>query len=295
MSTLTNSTPLACGRRHPPPHIGAPLRDDYGAPRVGSESDASPATSATPIVFVIDNDFAVRESLALLIRSAGLKLECFECADDFLARPRDPAPSCLLLDVNLPGASGLDLQRRLSVERLDMPVIFITSCVDVLLSVRAMKAGAVDFLTKPLQSEALFGAIRDAIKRSRAALDEMDEMLSLESRYRSLSRREREVMALVVSGLLNKQVGGELGISEITVKAHRGSLMRKMEAASLPHLVGMAIKLGLPSHRQQHRPGPVSSLRMSEMLVIEGSPNRRVDRAAPIPVQHEYGLSARGA
>jgi FixJ family two-component response regulator len=213
-------------------------------------SVSSPAAPAAPIVFVVDDDISVRESLASLLDCVGLKSESFASAHDFLARPRPLVPSCLLLDVNLPDLSGLDLQKRVVVDRIDMPIIFITGYGDIPMTVQAMKAGAVEFLTKPLNDEALLSAIRLALERSRASLEDEDSMRSLNERYASLSRREREVMTLVVSGLLNKQVGSELGISEITVKAHRGSVMRKLAASSLPTLVNMAARLGLPSPRR---------------------------------------------
>jgi len=197
-----------------------------------------------PIVFVVDDDVSVRESLELLIKSAGWQPETFVSAQDFLSRPHPAVPCCLVLDVTLPGLSGLELQKQLA-ERTDMPIIFITGHGDVPMTVRAMKAGAVEFLTKPFKDEVLLDAIRGAIDRSRAALRLDSEMCLLRSRYQSLTAREREVMALVVSGLLNKQVGSELGISEITVKAHRGQVMRKMKADSLPHLVTTAARLGL--------------------------------------------------
>jgi len=200
----------------------------------------------TPIVFVVDDDISVRESLELLIRTAGWQPATFASAWDFLLRPRATVPSCLVLDVTLPGLNGLELQRQLG-ERTDMPIIFITGYGDVPMTVRAMKAGAVEFLTKPFQDDVLLDAIRHAIERSRAALREEFERQELRSNYASLTPREREVMALVVAGLLNKQVGGELGISEITVKAHRGQVMRKMKADSLPDLVTMAAQLGLRS------------------------------------------------
>jgi FixJ family two-component response regulator len=198
---------------------------------------------ATPIVFVVDDDISVRESLDLLIRNAGWQPETFASAQEFLARPRVLAPSCLVLDVTLPDLNGLDLQKRVAVDRTDMPIIFITGYGDVPMTVQAMKAGAVEFLTKPFGDDALLSAIRHAIERSRTALDHEAEIRALRDRYASLSRREREVMALVVRGLLNKQIGFELGISEITVKAHRGKVMRKMQAGSLADLVNMAAKL----------------------------------------------------
>jgi len=211
-----------------------------------TESRGLTMSDATSIVFVVDDDISVRESLELLIRSAGWRSETFASAHEFLSRPRMAVPSCLVLDVSLPGLNGLDLQKRIAVERTDMPIIFITGYGDVPMTVQAMKAGAVEFLTKPLGDEVLLGAIRNALERSRAALDHEAEIQTLRDSYALLTRRERQVMALVVSGLLNKQVGGELGISEITVKAHRGQVMRKMKAASLPDLVTMSSRLGLP-------------------------------------------------
>jgi FixJ family two-component response regulator len=202
----------------------------------------------TPTVYVVDDDVSVRESLELLIKHAGWKPELFASAHDFLSRPHVAVPSCLVLDVNLPGLNGLELQQQLA-DRTDMPIIFITGHGDVPMTVRAMKAGAVEFLTKPFRDGVLLDAIRGAIERSRAALRLDSEMQTLRNCYESLTPREREVMALVVSGLLNKQVAAELGISEITVKAHRGQVMRKMEADSLPDLVTMAARLGLRSTR----------------------------------------------
>ena len=203
----------------------------------------------TPIVFVVDDDISVRESLELLIGCAGWQAETFASAQEFLARPRVFAPSCLVLDVGLPDLNGLDLQKRIAGDRIDMPIIFITGCGDVPMTVQAMKAGAVEFLTKPFSDDVLLSAIRQAIARSHTALDHEAQMRPLRDCYASLSRREREVMALVASGLLNKQVGGELGISEITVKAHRGKVMEKMKADSLADLVNMAAKLRLASTR----------------------------------------------
>ena len=208
--------------------------------------EAVPMPEVRSIVFVVDDDVSVRESLELLIRTAGWQPETFASAQEFLARRRPMVPCCLVLDVTLPGLSGLDLQPQLA-ERTDMPIIFITGHGDVPMTVKAMKAGAVEFLTKPFKDDVLLDAIRGAIERSRAALRQESEMQVLRSTYASLTPREREVMALVVSGLLNKQVGGDLGISEITVKAHRGQVMRKMKADSLPDLVTMAARLGLSS------------------------------------------------
>jgi FixJ family two-component response regulator len=200
---------------------------------------------ATPIVFVVDDDASVRKSLELLIASAGWQPETFASAREFLSCPRVLAPSCLVLDVTLPDISGLELQKRVAVDRMEMPIIFISGYGDVPTTVQAMKAGAVEFLTKPLGDDALLSAIRHAIERSQVALRNEAEMQALRDCYASLSWRERDVMALVVSGLLNKQVGGELGISEITVKAHRGNVMRKMKADSLADLVNMAASLRL--------------------------------------------------
>ena len=200
----------------------------------------------TSIVFVVDDDISVRESLELLIRSAGWRAETFESGSEFLSRPRASVPCCLLLDVTLPGLNGLELQRQLA-ERKDMPIIFITGHGDIPMTVRAMKAGAAEFLTKPLKADVLVNAIRGALARSRAARRVDGELQALRTCYDSLTPREREVMARVTAGMLNKQVGSVLGISEITVKAHRGQVMRKMKADSLPDLVTMAARLGLQS------------------------------------------------
>ncbi|GLQ49981.1 response regulator transcription factor [Dyella flava] len=212
----------------------------------GSQTGATPE-HAMPMVFVVDDDISVRESLEAMIGFAGFAVETFASAHEFLARPPVDTPNCLVLDVGLPDISGLDLQGLVAGERRDMPIIFITGHGDIPMSVRAMKAGAVEFLTKPFDDEVLLEAIRHAIERSRATLSEGSELRAIQTRYASLSQREREVMALVVSGLLNKQVGGELGISEITVKAHRGQVMRKMGVRSLAELVTIAARLGIGS------------------------------------------------
>ncbi len=198
----------------------------------------------TPMVFVVDDDVSVRESLELLISCAGWQPRLCASAKEFLALPRVQAPSCLVLDLSLPDINGLDVQT-LVADRVEMPIIFITGYGDIPGTVRAMKAGAVEFLTKPFSDEVLLSAIRNAVERSHAAIQLEAQMRAVRDRYASLSRREREVMALVVSGRLNKQVGGELGISEITVKAHRGNVMQKMKADSLPDLVKMAASLDL--------------------------------------------------
>jgi FixJ family two-component response regulator len=199
-----------------------------------------------PAVFVVDDDASVRESLAAMLRIAGFRVETFASAQAFLVKcPRATAPNCLVLDADLPDLSGLELQSTIASERADMPIIFITDYSDVLIAVQAMKAGAVEFLAKPLKKEVLLDAIRQAIERSRMIREEKADLHVLQERYSLLSPRQREVMALIASGLMNKQVGGELGISDITVKAHRGQVMRKMNARSLAELVTMAARLCL--------------------------------------------------
>ena len=199
----------------------------------------------SPIVFVVDDDVSVRESLELLIKFAGWQPETFASAEDFLARPRTLTPSCLVLDVSLPDLNGLELQKLIAGDRTDMPIIFITGHGDIPMTVQAMKAGAIEFLMKPFDDEVLLSAIRNAINRSAAVLDDQAELKALRESYDSLTPREQEIMRLVVAGMLNKQIGLKLGISEITVKAHRGKVMQKMKADSLAGLVKIAVRLGL--------------------------------------------------
>jgi FixJ family two-component response regulator len=213
------------------------------ASTLGNEVGASLVAPAKPIVFVVDDDVWVRESLETLFHDEGWQPETFASAQEFLDRPRVFTPSCLVLDISLPGLNGLELQKRVAAERTDLPIIFLTGHGDIPMSVGAMKAGAVEFLTKPFNDEVLLTAIRQALERSRLALAQGAEMQELLNRYASLTPRERDVMALVVSGLLNKQVAGELGITESTVKAHRGQVMQKMKANSVADLVKMTAKL----------------------------------------------------
>lgn len=224
-----------------------------------SSGSCDRATSSTtevkkPVVFIVDDDFSVRESLELLIKSAGWEPLLFESAPQFLSFPRGCGPSCLILDVNMPGLNGLDLQKKMVTDNSwsKLPIIFITGFGDVPMTVRAMKAGAVEFLMKPIDTGALLESVQAALQFSEAALREEIGMTALQQAYGSLSRRECEVMVLVVRGLLNKQVAFELGISEITVKAHRGQVMRKMDARSLPDLVNMAARLRLPAADEVH-------------------------------------------
>ncbi|SRR5258706_9288394 len=218
---------------------------------VASEADrrarVSPWSSVPPTVFVVDDDVSVRLALGTLIQLEGWHAETFASAEDFLSHSRGSGPSCLVLDATLPSLGGLEVQRQVAAEHPDMPIIFITDRSDVAMTVKAMKAGAAEFFMKPLAEDALVSALRQSIARSAAALDHEAEVQALRDRYAALSGREGEVMALVVAGLLNKQVGGELGISEITVKAHRGKVMRKMEARSFVDLVHMAVRLGVTS------------------------------------------------
>jgi FixJ family two-component response regulator len=209
------------------------------------ESRVSPRWRADPVVFVVDGDASAREALELLIQRAGWHPEVFACAREFLYRRRVPAPSCLVLDVTLPDLNGLDLQQRLA-DRIEMPMIFVTAYADVRTTVRAMKAGAVEFLTKPFRDETLLRSLQNAIELSRAALRHEAEIMPLRDRHASLSPRERQVMGLLVCGQINRRIGAALGISEITVQAHRDKVMRKMEADSLAGLVRMAARLRMP-------------------------------------------------
>ena len=219
-----------------------------------------PMSDAEPRVFIVDDDLSVRQSLEGLIESAGWRTQSFASAEAFLTQPIEAAPSCLILDVSLPDINGLELQKRIAPDRLSMPIIFITAHANISMSVQAMKAGAVEFLTKPFNAETLLAAVRSAIERSKQMLAAEAESKSLQERHLSLSRREREVMELVVSGLLNKQVGGSLGISEITVKGHRGRVMRKMKAATFADLVKMAASLGIdPKNNVAQMPHPPSA------------------------------------
>jgi FixJ family two-component response regulator len=201
------------------------------------------------IVYVVDDDFSVREAIKSLIRSVGLRVETFGTAQEFLKSARPDAPGCVVLDVRLPGLSGLDLQRELAANGINLPVIFITGHGDIPMSVRAMKAGALEFLTKPFRDQDLLDAIQQALERDRGARQQRLETAELRERFDSLTAREREVMGLVVSGLLNKQIAGELGTSEVTIKIHRSQVMKKMGAGSLAELVRMTEKLGIPASK----------------------------------------------
>jgi FixJ family two-component response regulator len=212
----------------------------------GYHMASQPVSPTRPTVFVVDDDVSVRESLESLIRLEGLDVQSFQSAQEFLAHPRASTPSCMVLDVSLPGLNGLELQKQIANEQRDMPIIFITGHGDIPMTVQAMKAGAVEFLTKPFADHVLLNAIRNAVNLSRAILARDEELRSLKERHAQLTRREQEVMALVVVGLLNKQIADELHISEITVKAHRGCMMRKMNAGSVAELVNMAARLRLP-------------------------------------------------
>jgi FixJ family two-component response regulator len=236
------------GLLYPDATLGAPSN-----PVVASAPSSSSDAGGAPTVFVVDDDISVRESLADLIRISGWRIEVFGSALEFLERPHASVPSCVVLDLRLPDLSGLELQRRIVADRSEMPIIFLTGYSDVPIAVQAMKAGAIEFFMKPFDDEKLLTAIDRALEASRSRLDHEAELLALRRRHQSLSGREQEVMALVVTGLLNKQVGFELGISEITVKAHRGKVMRKMEANSLADLITMATRLGLPSPFRSNR------------------------------------------
>jgi FixJ family two-component response regulator len=217
----------------------------YSATHLDPAQRSCPMAAVQPLVFVVDDDDSVRHSLGFLIAKAGWRPELFASASEFLASPRPPSPSCLVLDVGLPDLNGLELQQRIAGDGGDIPIIFITARGDIPMTVRAMKAGALEFLTKPFKPAVLLSAIQSALERNRACLQEEANLQVLRDRYQALRPREREVMALVVLGKLNKQVAGELHLSEITVKQHRGRVMRKMGARSLPELVTMAARLGL--------------------------------------------------
>lgn len=207
--------------------------------------DLGHAPNRVGVVFVVDDDISIRESLELLIRSGGWQPEIFGSPTEFLAQPRMAVPNCLILDVNLPELNGLALQQLIAAERTETPIIFVTGYGDIPTSVKAMKAGAAEFLTKPFGDDVMLSSIEQALERSQAAISSQSDLQVLRQRYESLSRREQQVLSFVLSGLMNKQIAFELGISEITVKAHRGQMTRKMHARSLPDLVTMATKLGI--------------------------------------------------
>lgn len=244
----------------------------------GARERAKGMTDAKPIVFVVDDDVSVRESLELLIDNEGWRPELFMSAQDFLQRERPDVPHCLILDISMPGLNGLELQRQLSGERPEMPIIFITGHGDIPSTVQAMKAGAIEFLTKPFNDQALLNAIQTSLDRSGIVLQRETEVLELRRRYAQLTPRERDVMSLVVAGLPNKQVGSELGITEITVKAHRGSVMRKMEAGSLADLVKMAgrVRIKVPRNllnsSQVHGSSTADGSEAIKILSIEDHP-----------------------
>jgi FixJ family two-component response regulator len=229
----------------------------------------SPTVDASPIVFVVDDDLSARESTESLLRGEGWSVESFSSAEEFSARPRESSPTCLILDIELPGITGLELQRRLAVERPNMPIIFLTAQSSIPMTVQAMKAGAFEFLTKPTSDETLLMTVESAFERSRVLCGREAELHSLKNRYTQLTSRERDVFALVVAGLPNKQVGGHLGISEITVKQHRGNVMRKMDADSLPQLVKMATRLRLT--RSVNQPSQIRNQVSGELIASKNT------------------------
>jgi FixJ family two-component response regulator len=236
---------------HDPPRLREQTMGRIGMNAVSPSSSSRVTQSVSeprPTVFIVDDDVSVRESLEALIEAWGFLAKVFASAEEFLSHSRQSSgPSCVVLDLGLPDLNGLEVQKRLGAGRMHMPIIFITGQGDIPATVKAMKAGAVEFLTKPCGAEVLLSAIEGAIERSRAWTTEQTELQVLRDRYESLTRRERDVMRLVVAGFLNKQVGAELGVSEITVKAHRGRVMRKMKVRSLAKLVGIAARVGLPT------------------------------------------------
>lgn len=281
------------GERGDPTPLGHGV-DMSSASALALEPRASAVPHDTPTVFVVDEDVSVRESLELLIRCAGWRAETFASAEEFLARPRLLVPSCLVVDVSPPGLNGFELQQHIAADRIDMPIIFITGHGDVPMAVQAMKAGALDFLTKPFGDEVLLSAIRHAIERSLAALRQEAEVRTLRECHASLTPREREVMALVVSGLLNKQVGGELNISEITVKAHRGNVMRKMKADSLADLVRIDARLRLvpmPISRMV-RPSLASSVEAARRVFAAPALNGPAELGYPLNQFAEEDVSS---